>query len=44
MISFFLLELPDRRLREAQDAFDASIDNGMTFFDTAEVYGTAVRN
>jgi len=36
--------LTDRRLKEAQEAFDASIDNGMTFFDTAEVYGTAVRN
>ncbi|CAD6263129.1 unnamed protein product [Miscanthus lutarioriparius] len=35
-------EWDDRRLREAQDAFDASIDNGMTFFDTAEVYGTAL--
>ncbi|KAL6650537.1 hypothetical protein ACP70R_009462 [Stipagrostis hirtigluma subsp. patula] len=32
----------DRRLKEAQAAFDASIDNGMTFFDTAEVYGTAL--
>ena len=36
--------MTDRRLKEAQEAFDASIDNGMTFFDTAEVYGTAVRN
>ena len=39
-----LTNLTDRRLKEAQEAFDASIDNGMTFFDTAEVYGTAVRN
>ncbi|CAN6242137.1 unnamed protein product [Urochloa humidicola] len=35
-------EWDDRRLKEAQEAFDASIDNGMTFFDTAEVYGTAL--
>jgi aryl-alcohol dehydrogenase-like predicted oxidoreductase len=34
----------DRRLQEAKAAFDTSIDNGMTLFDTAEVYGTAVRN
>ncbi|TVT97364.1 hypothetical protein EJB05_57392 [Eragrostis curvula] len=36
-------EWDERRLKEAQAAFDASIDNGMTFFDTAEVYGTAAR-
>ncbi|GJN11915.1 hypothetical protein PR202_ga30151 [Eleusine coracana subsp. coracana] len=36
------LSLSERRLKEAQAAFDASIDNGMTFFDTAEVYGTAL--
>ncbi|XP_039772406.1 uncharacterized oxidoreductase At1g06690, chloroplastic-like isoform X1 [Panicum virgatum] len=35
-------EWDDRRLKEAQEAFDASIDNGMSFFDTAEVYGTAL--
>ncbi|VAH46170.1 unnamed protein product [Triticum turgidum subsp. durum] len=35
-------EWDDRRLKEAKAAFDASIDNGMTFFDTAEVYGTAL--
>uniref|UniRef100_A0A0D3GM58 NADP-dependent oxidoreductase domain-containing protein n=1 Tax=Oryza barthii TaxID=65489 RepID=A0A0D3GM58_9ORYZ len=36
-------EWDDRRLQEAKAAFDTSIDNGMTFFDTAEVYGTAER-
>lgn len=35
-------EWDDRRLKEAKAAFDASVDNGMTFFDTAEVYGTAL--
>uniref|UniRef100_A0A0E0LH27 NADP-dependent oxidoreductase domain-containing protein n=1 Tax=Oryza punctata TaxID=4537 RepID=A0A0E0LH27_ORYPU len=35
-------EWDDRRLKEAKAAFDTSIDNGMTFFDTAEVYGTAL--
>ncbi|XBJ01317.1 hypothetical protein VPH35_020986 [Triticum aestivum] len=35
-------EWDDRRLKEAKAAFDASIDSGMTFFDTAEVYGTAL--
>ncbi|KAL6660394.1 hypothetical protein ACP70R_001940 [Stipagrostis hirtigluma subsp. patula] len=34
----------DRRLKEAQAAFDASIDNGMTFFDTAEVYAYGAVN
>ncbi|KAG1368435.1 putative oxidoreductase, chloroplastic [Cocos nucifera] len=31
----------DRTLKAAKAAFDASIDGGITFFDTAEVYGAA---
>nr|XP_010906824.1 uncharacterized oxidoreductase At1g06690, chloroplastic [Elaeis guineensis] len=31
----------DRKLKAAKAAFDASIDGGITFFDTAEVYGSA---
>ncbi|KAG1348010.1 putative oxidoreductase, chloroplastic [Cocos nucifera] len=31
----------DRKLKAAKAAFDASIDGGITFFDTAEVYGGA---
>ncbi|KAL4380005.1 hypothetical protein GQ457_02G010870 [Hibiscus cannabinus] len=30
----------DRKLKAAKAAFDASVDRGITFFDTAEVYGT----
>ncbi|KAK4484319.1 hypothetical protein RD792_006896, partial [Penstemon davidsonii] len=30
----------DRKLKAAKSAFDASIDSGITFFDTAEVYGS----
>ncbi|EPS66561.1 hypothetical protein M569_08216, partial [Genlisea aurea] len=30
----------DRKLKAAKGAFDASIDSGITFFDTAEVYGS----
>ncbi|KAL7086608.1 hypothetical protein ACP275_13G011200 [Erythranthe tilingii] len=30
----------DRKLKAAKSAFDASIDGGITFFDTAEVYGS----
>ncbi|KAJ1287705.1 hypothetical protein BS78_02G031500 [Paspalum vaginatum] len=32
----------DRKLKAAKGAFDASIDCGITFFDTAEVYGAGV--
>ncbi|XP_038987872.1 uncharacterized oxidoreductase At1g06690, chloroplastic [Phoenix dactylifera] len=31
----------DRKMKAAKAAFDASIDGGITFFDTAEVYGAA---
>lgn len=34
----------DRKLKAAKAAFDVSIDRGITFFDTAEVYGSRVRN
>ncbi|XP_038979373.1 uncharacterized oxidoreductase At1g06690, chloroplastic-like, partial [Phoenix dactylifera] len=34
-------EVPDRKLKAAKAAFDASIDDGITFFDIAEVYGAA---
>jgi aryl-alcohol dehydrogenase-like predicted oxidoreductase len=39
-----LKKIPDRKLKAAKGAFDASIDCGITFFDTAEVYGAGVRN
>jgi aryl-alcohol dehydrogenase-like predicted oxidoreductase len=39
-----LKQIPDRKLKAAKGAFDASIDCGITFFDTAEVYGAGVRN
>lgn len=32
----------DRNEKEARDAFNASVDGGLTFFDTAEVYGSRV--
>lgn len=32
----------DRNEKAARDAFNASIDGGLTFFDTAEVYGSGV--
>ncbi|GJN10302.1 hypothetical protein PR202_ga28385 [Eleusine coracana subsp. coracana] len=32
----------DRNLKAAKGAFDASIDCGITFFDTAEVYGAGI--
>lgn len=33
----------DRKLKAAKGAFDVSLDNGIDFFDTAEVYGSKVR-
>ncbi|KAJ4839348.1 hypothetical protein Tsubulata_008287 [Turnera subulata] len=30
----------DRKLKAAKSAFNASVDRGITFFDTAEVYGS----
>lgn len=35
--------MADRKMKAAKNAFDASIDGGITFFDTAEVYGSRVR-
>ncbi|XP_010542710.1 PREDICTED: uncharacterized oxidoreductase At1g06690, chloroplastic [Tarenaya hassleriana] len=32
----------DRKLKDAKAAFDASLDNGLTFIDTAEVYGSSL--
>ncbi|CAK8565392.1 unnamed protein product [Lathyrus sativus] len=32
----------DRNEKAAKEAFDASIDGGLTFFDTAEVYGSGL--
>ncbi|KAL0914456.1 hypothetical protein M5K25_014804 [Dendrobium thyrsiflorum] len=32
----------DRKLKAAKAAFDASIDSGINFFDTAEVYGAGI--
>jgi len=34
--------MADRKLKAAKGAFDASIDCGITFFDTAEVYGAGI--
>jgi len=34
--------MADRKLKAAKGAFDASIDCGITFFVTAEVYGTGI--
>lgn len=34
--------MTDRKLKAAKAAFDTSIDCGITFFDTAEVYGSPV--
>uniref|UniRef100_A0A5B7BSQ2 NADP-dependent oxidoreductase domain-containing protein n=1 Tax=Davidia involucrata TaxID=16924 RepID=A0A5B7BSQ2_DAVIN len=33
-------EWDDRKMKAAKAAFDASVDCGITFFDTAEVYGS----
>ncbi|XP_050382980.1 uncharacterized oxidoreductase At1g06690, chloroplastic [Argentina anserina] len=33
-------EWDDRKMKAAKNAFDASIDGGITLFDTAEVYGS----
>lgn len=33
-------EWDDRKLKAAKAAFDVSVDSGITFFDTAEVYGS----
>ncbi|XVF14450.1 hypothetical protein REPUB_Repub09cG0061200 [Reevesia pubescens] len=33
-------EWDDRKMKAAKAAFDASVDSGITFFDTAEVYGS----
>eukprot|EP00249_Psilotum_nudum_P004648 c18152_g1_i1 orf=381-1571(-) len=32
----------DRKMKDAKAAFDASVDSGITFFDTAEVYGSKI--
>lgn len=42
MHSFSLVVIVDRNEKDARDAFNASIDGGLTFFDTAEVYGSGV--
>ncbi|KAF9620553.1 hypothetical protein IFM89_013218 [Coptis chinensis] len=34
-------EWDDRKLKAAKSAFDTSLDSGITFFDTAEVYGSS---
>ncbi|KAH7578455.1 hypothetical protein JRO89_XS01G0383900 [Xanthoceras sorbifolium] len=36
-------EWDDGKMKAAKAAFDTSIDNGITLFDTAEVYGSTVR-
>lgn len=42
MSSFFCISTADRKLKAAKAAFNTSIDRGITFFDTAEVYGSRV--
>lgn len=34
--------MTDRKMKAAKAAFDTSVDCGITFFDTAEVYGSRV--
>lgn len=40
--SFCCMKTADKKLKAAKAAFDISIDRGITFFDTAEVYGSRV--
>lgn len=42
MHSSSLMVIVDRNEKAARDAFNVSIDGGLTFFDTAEVYGSGV--
>ena len=42
MYSCWLCVFVDRNEKAARAAFNASIDGGLTFFDTAEVYGSGV--
>jgi len=35
--------MADRKMKACKSAFDTSIDSGITWFDTAEVYGSRVR-
>ncbi|KAJ6709072.1 hypothetical protein OIU74_010221 [Salix koriyanagi] len=37
-------EWDDGKMKAAKAAFDSSVDCGITFFDTAEVYGSGVRS
>ena len=41
-ICFCSTRTADRKLKAAKAAFNASIDRNITFFDTAEVYGSRV--
>lgn len=41
--SWYFVKIADKKMKAAKNAFDASIDGGITFFDTAEVYGSRVR-
>lgn len=34
--------MADRKIKGAKGAFDASIDMGINWFDTAEIYGSRV--
>lgn len=36
--------MADRKMKAAKAAFDVSVDCDITFFDTAEVYGSRVRH
>ncbi|RXH90272.1 hypothetical protein DVH24_032629 [Malus domestica] len=40
MMTICLEKTADRKMKAAKAAFDVSVDGGITFFDTAEVYGS----
>jgi predicted oxidoreductase len=43
-VSFYFAMMADMKMKAAKAAFDTSVDCGITFFDTAEVYGSRVRS
>lgn len=40
---FLLWPIVDRMMKACKNAFDASVDNAITWFDPAEFYGSRVR-
>ena len=43
-VSFCFAMMADMKMKAAKAAFDTSVDRGITFIDTAEVYGSRVRS